>query len=119
MTPNEKSLNYKVTDLVESYNFYRNFISIWVHTKKLQFLENKLNRTAIPHRRLQVLQHLRCKRRTTRRLEHRSTSNRRTVWRLDPNAMWYDGSSIVLQIWNQSYIFEKTKKVIENKKNPE
>jgi hypothetical protein len=39
MTSNEKGLNYKVVDLVESYNFHINFILIRVHTKKLCFLE--------------------------------------------------------------------------------
>jgi hypothetical protein len=36
MTLNEKSLNYKVVDIVKSYNFRINFISIRVHTKKLR-----------------------------------------------------------------------------------
>jgi hypothetical protein len=35
MISNEKYLNYKVVDLVESYNFYINFILIRVQTKKL------------------------------------------------------------------------------------
>jgi hypothetical protein len=35
MTSNKKSLNYKVVDLVESYNFRINFILIRVQTKKL------------------------------------------------------------------------------------
>jgi hypothetical protein len=35
MTLNEKSLNYKVVDLVESYNFRIKFILIRVQTKKL------------------------------------------------------------------------------------
>jgi hypothetical protein len=33
MTSNEKSLNYKVTELVESYNFYTNFTYIRINTK--------------------------------------------------------------------------------------
>jgi hypothetical protein len=45
MTSNEKSLNYKVIDLVESYNFYINFIFIRVHTKNYDFLK-ELNPTA-------------------------------------------------------------------------
>jgi hypothetical protein len=35
MTSNEKNLNYKVADIVESYNFHINVISIRVHTKKI------------------------------------------------------------------------------------
>jgi hypothetical protein len=42
-----KKLNYKVIDLVESYNFQINFISIGAHTKKLQFFENELNPIAV------------------------------------------------------------------------
>jgi hypothetical protein len=37
MISNKKCLNYKVVDLVESYNFHINFIPIRVHTKKLRF----------------------------------------------------------------------------------
>jgi hypothetical protein len=33
MISNEKSLNYKVVDLDEIYNFYIKFISICVHKK--------------------------------------------------------------------------------------
>jgi hypothetical protein len=44
MTLNEKSLNYKVIDLVESYNFHINFISIQVH-KKVKIFLKKLNHT--------------------------------------------------------------------------
>jgi hypothetical protein len=32
---NLTSLNYKVIDIIESYSFHINFISIRVHTKKL------------------------------------------------------------------------------------
>jgi hypothetical protein len=46
MTSNEKSLIYKVIDLVESYNFHIHFISIRVHIKKLRLL--KKNRTLPP-----------------------------------------------------------------------
>jgi hypothetical protein len=42
MILNEKTLNYKIVDLVESYNFHINFTSIRVHVKKLQFFERKL-----------------------------------------------------------------------------
>jgi hypothetical protein len=33
MTSNEKILNYKIVDLVETYNFHIKFISIQVHKK--------------------------------------------------------------------------------------
>jgi hypothetical protein len=42
MTSNGKTLNYKIVDLVESYNFYIKFTSIQIHAKKLQFFERKL-----------------------------------------------------------------------------
>jgi hypothetical protein len=42
LTSNGKILNYKIVDLVESYNFHIKFISIRVHAKKLQFFERKL-----------------------------------------------------------------------------
>jgi hypothetical protein len=35
MTSNGKTLNYKIVDLVESYNFHIKFTSIRVHAKKL------------------------------------------------------------------------------------
>jgi hypothetical protein len=47
MTSNEKILNYKVVDIVESYNFHIKFTFIRVQTKKLQFFENRLD----PYRR--------------------------------------------------------------------
>jgi hypothetical protein len=34
MTSNEKTVNYKVTDLVDIYKFRVKFISIWVYTEK-------------------------------------------------------------------------------------
>jgi hypothetical protein len=43
MTLNEKSLNYKVVYLIESYNFRINIILIQVQTKKLWFSEDKLS----------------------------------------------------------------------------
>jgi hypothetical protein len=49
MTSDGKTLNYKVVDLVESYNFYIKFISIRVQTKKLQFFENRVDPTAVAH----------------------------------------------------------------------
>jgi hypothetical protein len=42
MTSNEKSLNYKVIDLIESYNFHINFTFIRIHTKKVTISENIL-----------------------------------------------------------------------------
>jgi hypothetical protein len=42
MTSNGKTLNYKIVDLVESYNFHIKFTSIRAHAKKLQFFEYKL-----------------------------------------------------------------------------
>jgi transposase len=42
MTLNGKISNYKIVDLVESYNFHIKFTSIRVHAKKLQFFERKL-----------------------------------------------------------------------------
>jgi hypothetical protein len=39
MTLNGKTLNYKVVDIVESYNFHIKFTSIRVQTKKLQILK--------------------------------------------------------------------------------
>jgi hypothetical protein len=49
MTSNEKSLNYKVVDLVESYKFGIEFISVQVHTKKLRFFESRLILIAVGH----------------------------------------------------------------------
>jgi hypothetical protein len=111
MTSNEKSLNYKVIDLVESYNFYINFIFIRVHTKNYDFLK-ELNPTAISHGVCRRYITRTCKRRTTQRLEHCSTSNRRIVWHLNPNTMWYGGSSIVLQnLKLVIYFWKKRKKI--------
>jgi hypothetical protein len=42
MASNGKTLNYKVVDLVEIYNFHIKFNSIRVNAKKLQFFECKL-----------------------------------------------------------------------------
>jgi hypothetical protein len=50
MTSNGKTLNYKVVDLVESYNFHMKFTSIRVQTKKLKNLENRLYPTAVGRR---------------------------------------------------------------------
>jgi hypothetical protein len=47
MTSNGKTMNYKVIDLVESYNFHIKFTSIIVQTKKLQIFEKRLD----PYRR--------------------------------------------------------------------
>jgi uncharacterized protein YfdQ (DUF2303 family) len=49
MTLNEKSLNYKVVDFVETHKFRMKFIFIRVHTKKLRFFENRLTLTTIGH----------------------------------------------------------------------
>jgi len=35
MISNEKNENYKVVDLIESYNFYIKIIFIWDHIKKM------------------------------------------------------------------------------------
>jgi hypothetical protein len=43
MTSNGKTLNYKVVDLVETYNFHIKFISIRVQTKKLQIFEKRVD----------------------------------------------------------------------------
>jgi hypothetical protein len=43
MTSNGKTLNYKVVDLVETYNFRIKFISIRVQTKKLQIFEKRVD----------------------------------------------------------------------------
>jgi hypothetical protein len=48
MTLNGKILNYKVVDLVESYNFHIKFTSIRVQTKKLQIFEKRLDPTPYP-----------------------------------------------------------------------
>jgi hypothetical protein len=42
MTSNGKTLNYKIVDRVESYNFHIKFTSIRVRAKKVQFFEQKL-----------------------------------------------------------------------------
>jgi hypothetical protein len=76
MTSNEKSLNYKVIDLVRSYNFHINFISIRAHTKKLQFFENELNPTTIPH---DVCR--RCSTRVVYGMTFRPKRHRHTTWR--------------------------------------
>jgi hypothetical protein len=39
MTSNEKRLKYKVVDLVETYKFHIQFISIRVQTKSYNFLK--------------------------------------------------------------------------------
>jgi hypothetical protein len=111
MTSNEKSLNYKVIDLVESYNFYINFIFIRVHTKKIWFFK-RTGSYRISHGVCRRYITRTCKRRTTQWLEHCSTSNRRIVWHLNPNAMWYGGSSIVLQNLKLVKYFWKNRKKI-------
>jgi hypothetical protein len=49
MNLNGKTLNYKVVDLVESYNFHIKFTSIRVQTKKLFFLKTDWTPTAVAH----------------------------------------------------------------------
>jgi hypothetical protein len=49
MTSNGKTLNYKVVDLVESYNFHIKFTSIRVQTKKIQIFEKRLDPTTVAH----------------------------------------------------------------------
>jgi hypothetical protein len=49
MTSNGKTLNYKVVDLVESYNFDIKFTSIRVQTKKLQIFEKDSTPIAMAH----------------------------------------------------------------------
>jgi hypothetical protein len=43
VTSNGKTLNYKVVDLVERYNFHIKFTFIRVQTKKLQIFEKRLD----------------------------------------------------------------------------
>jgi hypothetical protein len=42
MTSNGKILNYKIVDLVESYNFHIKFTSIRVYAKKVIIFYHKL-----------------------------------------------------------------------------
>jgi hypothetical protein len=49
MTSNGKTLNYKVVDLIESYNFHIKFTSIRVQTKNYKFLKTKRTPTAVGH----------------------------------------------------------------------
>jgi hypothetical protein len=112
MTSNGKSLNYKVKELVESYNCHINFISIRVHTKKLRFFKNELNHTAVGYDSWRCYSSTVHKHRTTRWLEHYSTSNRRMVWRLGPTAFRYGGSCMVLQnLKPVIYFLEKSKDI--------
>jgi hypothetical protein len=54
MTSNGKTLNYKVVELVKSYNFHIKFTP---SNKKLQIFENKLNPYRRGPLRLQMLQY--------------------------------------------------------------
>jgi hypothetical protein len=47
MISNGKTLNYKVVDLVKSYNFHIKFTSIRIQTKKYKFLKRDWNLTAV------------------------------------------------------------------------
>jgi hypothetical protein len=49
MTSNGKTLNYKVVDLVESYNFHIKFTSIRVQMKKYKFFKRDWSPTAVAH----------------------------------------------------------------------
>jgi hypothetical protein len=49
MTSNGKTLNYKVVDLVESYNFHIKFTSIQVQTKNYKFLKRDWTPTTVAH----------------------------------------------------------------------
>jgi hypothetical protein len=49
MTSNGKILNYKVVDLVESYNFYIKFTSIRLQTKSYKFLKTDCTPTTVGH----------------------------------------------------------------------
>jgi hypothetical protein len=49
MTSNGETLNYKVVDLVESYNFHIKFTSIRVQTKKYKILKTDWTPTAVAH----------------------------------------------------------------------
>jgi hypothetical protein len=57
MTSNGKTLNYKVVDLVESYNFHIKFTYIRVQTKKLQIFEKRPDPYRRGPRRYEVLQY--------------------------------------------------------------
>jgi hypothetical protein len=57
MTSNGKTLNNKVVDLVESYNFRIKFISIPVQIKNYNFLKRDWTPTAVPHGCRKVLQY--------------------------------------------------------------
>jgi hypothetical protein len=49
MTSNAKTLNYKVVDLVESYNFHIKFTSVRVQTKQLKKFKTNWTPTAVAH----------------------------------------------------------------------
>jgi hypothetical protein len=49
MTSNGKILNYKVVNLVESYNFHIKFTSIRVQTKNYKFLKTNRTLTVVAH----------------------------------------------------------------------
>jgi hypothetical protein len=49
MTSNGKTLNYKVVDLVESYNFHIKFTFIRVKTKNYKILKTDWTPTAMAH----------------------------------------------------------------------
>jgi hypothetical protein len=47
MTSNGKTLNYKIVDLVESYNFHIKFTFIRVQTKNYKFFKTDWTPTAV------------------------------------------------------------------------
>jgi hypothetical protein len=49
MTSNGKTLNYKVVDLVESYNFHIKFTFIRAQTKKYKYLKTDWTPTVVTH----------------------------------------------------------------------
>jgi hypothetical protein len=119
MISNEKKLNYKVIDLDENYNFHKKFTLIWDHTKKLRFFKMKwlispcgmtIGGANVPH---MCIVHNCC---VVRWLEYGSTSNHcmiRIRW-LDPNAIWYDSWSIVLQEFSKIECLIEKKMKIKN-----
>jgi hypothetical protein len=57
MTSNGKTLNYKVVELVERYNFHIKFTSIQVQTKNYKFLKKDWTPTVVGHGGRKVLQY--------------------------------------------------------------
>jgi hypothetical protein len=104
MTSNGKTLNYKVVDLVESYNFYIKFTSIRVQTKKYKFLKRDCTPTAMAHGGRMCY----------------STARLLLPWgtALDPNAVPHGAKCIVLYIFWIIYFCKKRKKNVKKEKIP-